>query len=161
MDAGGECCEIAQDRIMSDRAVQIDVNMPADPDIRSNDVAGADDAPVADLNPFGHFDTRVDESRETKPCLLRSSDHFRAARWVADGGDDLRSRVAETCFGQAQNRDAVNVFPRGEVEIVNETTHRNRFGFGRAPLSEPCDFPRETAGAINQYLGQPHNPFAT
>lgn len=104
---------------MADRAVQVDVNMPTDPDVGSNDAASADDTSVADLDPFGHFDTRVDESRAAKPGLLCSSDHFNAGRWGADGGDNLRLRMAKTCFGQAQNRYTVEVFPWGDMGIVN------------------------------------------
>ena len=98
VDTRGQSREIAQDCVMANRTIQIDVNVPTDPDVGSNDAACADDTSVSDFNPFGHFDTRVDERRGTKPGLLCSSDHFSAGRWVADCGDDLRFRMPKARF---------------------------------------------------------------
>jgi hypothetical protein len=83
---------------MTDCAVQVDVNMPTDLDVGSNDVASTDDTSVADFDPFGHFDARVDESRATKPGLLCLSDHLDTRGWLADGGDDPGLRMTETRF---------------------------------------------------------------
>lgn len=157
MDTWCQGGEIIQYNVVANCAIQIDLHMPPQRDISSEDISSADHNPFSYANPLRALDIRMYDGFKTETNVGSLLSDLLSNSGGTNSTDYFGIRELFTSGFQAHNGNAVQFATVKSIVVINEAYDFITVRILIARLNQPGYFSGESTPAVHCYLNSTHS----